>query len=301
MYKHTKHKLVKNGMRQTVVVVLLSLATVPLSAQMVGINTDTPHKSSALDINTTNKGFLPPRVNLASLTDTTTIAGPAAGLMIYEPDGFTETVDGQPVTRKAGIYVFNGGQWERLTASGDGSGATERHGLVGVKINVQQSGYITLSGYQSYGLLMQNQGVSINPVYVSGAWPPQSSQPSDVISGGAGDDGARLLENPVQDEPDFYRINFNYRMGNNTPTDTRYFTVSFVSVASGATVYSSMIVVPGGLNTGHIVPFQVFFPSLADSVSIGNGYRLMFGVDTAGSDGLPGNIDVELVDIVRIN
>ncbi|SHG00701.1 hypothetical protein [Dysgonomonas macrotermitis] len=95
-------------MKRIVVVVLFVASVRLLTAQIVGINTDNPDKSSALDINTTNKGFLPPRVNLTSITDVTTIEDPATGLMIYEPDGFTETVNGQSVVRPQGVYTYDG-------------------------------------------------------------------------------------------------------------------------------------------------------------------------------------------------
>ncbi len=90
-------------------------------------------------------------------------------------------------------------------------------------------------------------------------------------------------------------------MGNNPPAETRYFTVNIVSVATGSTVFSDEIIVPGLLNTGHVAPFDITFPTLTDTDSFGNGYRIVFGVDTAGSQGLPGNISVALIDIVRIN
>jgi hypothetical protein len=289
-------------MKRLLIIVQLLLITKVLSAQ-VGINTENPDKSSALDIVAPDKGFLPPRVNLTSIKDITTIKEPATGLMIYEPDGFTETVNGQSVVHEQGIYTFDGTQWEHMRTDNDSdNGGSHGVGMVGVKINVQQSGYLILSGRQSYGLLMQNQGVSINPTYISGIWPPESSQVSDVITSGVGgNDAACLLENPVAGEADLFRMNFNYVLGNNPPTETRYFTINFVSVATGATIYSDEVVVPGNLNTGHVAPFHIFFPSLADSNSIGKGYRIEFGVDTAGSAGLPNNISVQLIDIVRIN
>lgn len=45
----------------------------------VGINTATPDASSALDVTSNNKGFLPPRV-----ADTNAIDSPAEGLLIYD-------------------------------------------------------------------------------------------------------------------------------------------------------------------------------------------------------------------------
>ena len=47
-------------------------------AQAVGIGTSTPSAGAALDVTSTNKGLLLPR-----LSDTTAVASPTAGLMIY--------------------------------------------------------------------------------------------------------------------------------------------------------------------------------------------------------------------------
>ena len=49
-------------------------------AQSVGIGTTSPHSSAQLDINSTTKGLLPPRMNLAQRN---AIATPAAGLIIW--------------------------------------------------------------------------------------------------------------------------------------------------------------------------------------------------------------------------
>lgn len=49
----------------------------------VGIGTNTPDASSALEINSTNKGFLPPKLTLTSDTDNLTITNPATGLTVY--------------------------------------------------------------------------------------------------------------------------------------------------------------------------------------------------------------------------
>jgi hypothetical protein len=54
-----------------------------LFAQNVGINTQQPDPSSALDIVGTDKGLLIPRVSLQSLTDNVTIPNPATALLVY--------------------------------------------------------------------------------------------------------------------------------------------------------------------------------------------------------------------------
>lgn len=65
-------------MKKTLILVTLLFLSIKLIAQ-VGIGTTTPDPSAVLDIVSTNKGFLPPRVaNVAA------IATPVAGLMIYD-------------------------------------------------------------------------------------------------------------------------------------------------------------------------------------------------------------------------
>ncbi len=61
-----------------------------------GIGTTTPHTSAKLDITSTDKGFLPPRMTSSQRTS---IQNPATGLMVYQTDG------------TAGLYYYNGTAW----------------------------------------------------------------------------------------------------------------------------------------------------------------------------------------------
>ena len=70
-----------------------------------GIGTTTPHASAKLEVNATNKGFLPPRVILNSTTDATTIASPAEGLLVYNLGS---------VGLQAGYYYWNGANWATI-------------------------------------------------------------------------------------------------------------------------------------------------------------------------------------------
>ena len=83
-----------------------------------GIGTTTPDASAKLEVNATNKGFLPPRVTLTSGTDNTTIPSPATGLLVYNT--------GNNAGLAAGYYFWNGGTWATIaTAGGSGSVAAE--------------------------------------------------------------------------------------------------------------------------------------------------------------------------------
>nr|WP_315140967.1 hypothetical protein [uncultured Flavobacterium sp.] len=76
----------------------------------VGIGTTTPDTSAKLEVNATNKGFLPPRVTLTGTADITTIASPATGLFVYN----TTTAGTSPSNVTPGLYYYDGSKWQRI-------------------------------------------------------------------------------------------------------------------------------------------------------------------------------------------
>ena len=68
-------------------------------AQNVGVGTSTPAASAQLDVSSTTKGFLPPRMTTAQRI---AIAAPAEGLLVYQTTG------------SKGYYYFISGAWTRL-------------------------------------------------------------------------------------------------------------------------------------------------------------------------------------------
>jgi hypothetical protein len=78
------------------------LAAVLLTATtfaQVGVNNETPDVSAALDITSTTKGLLIPRM---TETQRDAISSPAAGLMIYQTDG------------TVGFYYYKGSSWAEI-------------------------------------------------------------------------------------------------------------------------------------------------------------------------------------------
>ena len=68
----------------------------------VGILTDTPHVSSALDIESTDKGILIPRISLTNdLTSPSPVSSPALGLLIFNSG----------VNQSLGFYYWDGSKW----------------------------------------------------------------------------------------------------------------------------------------------------------------------------------------------
>jgi hypothetical protein len=96
----------KNKIIITLIVIVCSLT----SMSQVGIGTTTPNASAKLDITSTNKGFLPPRVTLNGTADVATISNPAAGLMVYN----TATAGTSPNNVIPGYYYWNGSAWTRI-------------------------------------------------------------------------------------------------------------------------------------------------------------------------------------------
>jgi hypothetical protein len=137
-----------------------------------GIGTTSPDASAKLDVSSTNKGFLPPRVTLTSGTDNTTIPNPATGLLVYNTGNNSGLV--------AGYYYWNGSGWATIaTASGSGvstsilrgsrtsgqtSGLTNGGTIVFTKIDNMagqeitlntSTGQITLAAGRTYRLMAQ--------------------------------------------------------------------------------------------------------------------------------------------------
>jgi hypothetical protein len=96
-------------------ILLLLFLSSSLFAQ-TGIGTTTPNASAKLDVYSTNKGFLPPRVTLTSVSDVSTITSPAEGLLVYNLGS---------VGLQAGYYYWNGANWATIaTATSAGNGVT---------------------------------------------------------------------------------------------------------------------------------------------------------------------------------
>ncbi len=129
-------------MKRIVTIILFAFISLNINAQ-VGINTDgsNPDNSSMLDIKSTNKGILIPRMTQA---ERDAIASPAAGLMIYQTD---ET---------AGFYYYDGG-WKTIAGSSqwlvDGSNIYYNSGNVGI-------GTTNISNKLEIGA-SENQGITI--------------------------------------------------------------------------------------------------------------------------------------------
>lgn len=118
-------------------------------AAQVGIGTTTPDASSILHVESPNRGLLPPRVNLTSVNDVTTIPSPTEGLMIYN-------LSSNSCNLPAGLYIFDGTVWQRVSFSG-GSNTYSRliRDEIGVS-NVTFTAYNSSNSHGNYNSLFDN-------------------------------------------------------------------------------------------------------------------------------------------------
>ncbi|MFT3680179.1 MAG: kelch repeat-containing protein [Ferruginibacter sp.] len=82
-------------------------------SQNVGIGTNTPDASALLDIHSSSKGVLIPRVALSSTSTASPVTSPATGLLVYNTTDNTEL--------KQGFYYWTGTAWQPVSNSANSS------------------------------------------------------------------------------------------------------------------------------------------------------------------------------------
>ncbi|GHC65720.1 hypothetical protein [Ulvibacter litoralis] len=99
-------------MKSTIYInLLVYLLIITSGIAQVGINTTSPANGALLDVHSSNKGLLIPRVALSSTNDTSTITPSATvGLLVYN----TVTAGALPIQVTPGFYYWNGTQWLRF-------------------------------------------------------------------------------------------------------------------------------------------------------------------------------------------
>ena len=124
-------------MKQYIILINLLITSI-ISYAQVGIGTSSPAGSSQLDVSSTTKGFLPPRMTTSQRN---AISSPATGLQIYNTDN-------------SAIETFTGTQGEWLTIGRGKNGVTSNTALgVSALFSNNTTGlYNTALGYQAlYG------------------------------------------------------------------------------------------------------------------------------------------------------
>lgn len=88
-------------------IIIIIFSLVATAKAQVGIGTITPNNAAALDITSTNKGILIPKINIISLNNTNPVVAPATGLLVYN----INTSLGE------GFYYWNGIQWTSFSGT----------------------------------------------------------------------------------------------------------------------------------------------------------------------------------------
>jgi hypothetical protein len=106
-------------MRKRLIVFILFFYGVNIFAQ-TGIGTTTPDASAKLEVASTNKGFLPPRVALTATNSASPITSPATGLLIFN----TASAGTIPNQVSPGYYYWDGvnSKWVRFEDKADNLG-----------------------------------------------------------------------------------------------------------------------------------------------------------------------------------
>lgn len=100
---------------QRVLFILIILFYGVKNYAQTGIGTTTPDASAKLDVSSTNKGFLPPRVTLAATNSASPITNPANGLLVFN----TVTAGTNPYQVVPGYYYWDatGLKWVSLSTT----------------------------------------------------------------------------------------------------------------------------------------------------------------------------------------
>jgi Flp pilus assembly pilin Flp len=126
-------------MKKTIYILTLLCAATSIQAQ-VGIGTTTPDASSILDVNSTSKGLLPPRMTAAQRN---AISSPVAGLMIWCTD----------CGASGEIQIYNGSDWVNFIG---GNRQLTSMGLIGLDIDGEAAG-----DYSGYSVSLSSDGSTV--------------------------------------------------------------------------------------------------------------------------------------------
>ncbi len=134
--------------------ICLSLTIQFAYAQNLGIGTDTPHSSAALDVTSTNKGVVFPRVALVNVNNETPVASPTVGLLVYNVNASIVDGDGE------GYYYWDGNMWVKLITSATRN--VESFGVNATRTYINSTSFIEVSGLSVTATIAGNAMVIIS-------------------------------------------------------------------------------------------------------------------------------------------
>jgi len=175
------------------ILLILTVSVLPyLGFSQVGINTNSPNASSALDVTATDKGVLLPQIDLQSVDDASTITSPAASLLIWNTGA----------TWGNAAYYYNSGtavspNWSKFQTSDDVSSFTEGDIKQGMQAS-DHNGWVILDG-RAINTLTATQQTAATGLGFAGNLPDATDKVLMSRSGGAlgntgGNNSATLVQ-----------------------------------------------------------------------------------------------------------
>lgn len=145
----------------TTMLLFTGIMATAIAQVKIGNNPNTINSNSLLELESTNKGFLPPRMALNSLTSASPLSGTVPeSMMVYSTGGSLQN----------GFYSWSGSQWLRLLNATD-----TRNNFVIVKsasdLPAAVSGVITLvsgTAYEINGTITLSNAINLNGCKIFG-------------------------------------------------------------------------------------------------------------------------------------
>lgn len=183
--------------KNIILTVLVLLLITTISYAQIGIGTVTPEQSAALDVESTEKGFLPPRMTMA---ERDAIVNPVAGLIIWCTN----------CGSNGELQVYNGTTWTNMT----GGVASEYQPAVGDSYQGGIIAYVLQSGDPGYDaniphgiiaapndLTTTAWGWGCNSNVMGGADAEEigtgAQNTQDIVSGCSGNSAAKMCDDLV--------------------------------------------------------------------------------------------------------
>lgn len=150
---------------------------IKLLPAQVGVHTDFPDASAAMEIQSTDKGLLIPRVTLsANLGNPSPVASPATGLMVFN-SGPNQDI---------GFYYWDGSQWVAVGAGGTSS--TDFWGLKGNSGTVAGTNFLGTTDAEDLAIFtndLERMRIMENGQVVIGSTNPNYAQDHFTVIGNA--------------------------------------------------------------------------------------------------------------------
>jgi len=230
------------------------------NAQNIGIGTSTPNSSAQLDVSSTTKGMLIPRMTGAQRA---AIPSPATGLLVIQTN--TETAP----PSSTGLYIFEGsgvsGTWRRIARADEITGGTSSW---------------TVSGSNQYSNLTGNVGIgTVTPTskfHLVGDY----FQEGSVLNINDASAKIQLLNGGVN-KASMYLWSDNLRIGTNAGN-----TVGDVHIQTVGSIRLSVLAVNGNVGIGTLSPTERLHVSgniLSSNRIDANGVIEGAGISSLGS------------------